>query len=126
MICPPPRSTLFPYTTLLRSTCTVFVKDNISPGTASTPAGSVAITKGGTATGTFIFCSNQLTVVNSPSVSCTAVVSPSTTGTITATGVYTPSDNVHSTSTSPVSNTVTVGLRATSTEIGRASCRERV
>src|SRR2546422_9589743 len=34
-----------------------------------------------------------------------------------STGVYTPSDNVHSTSTSPVSNTVTVGLRATSTVV---------
>src|SRR2546427_6593030 len=45
-------------------TCTVFVKDNISPGTASTPAGSVAITKGGTATGTFSACSSPLTVVN--------------------------------------------------------------
>src|SRR3989449_4860043 len=117
MICPPPRSTLFPYTTLLRSTCTVFVKDNISPGTASTPAGSVAITKGGTATGTFSACSSPLTVVNATTASCTATVTPSTTGTITATGVYTPSDNVHSTSTSPVSNTVTVGLRATSTVV---------
>src|SRR2546425_194837 len=98
-------------------TCTVFVKDNISPGTASTPAGSVAITKGGTATGTFSACSSPLTVVNATTASCTATVTPSTTGTITATGVYTPSDNVHSTSTSPVSNTVTVGLRATSTVV---------
>src|SRR2546422_411637 len=98
-------------------TCTVFVKDNISPGTASTPAGSVAITKGGTATGTFSACSSPLTVVNATTASCTATVTPSTTGTITATGVYTPSDNVHSTSTSPVSNTVTVGLRATTTVV---------
>src|SRR2546425_6906023 len=98
-------------------TCTVFVKDNISPGTASTPAGSVAITKGGTATGTFSACSSPLTVVNATTASCTATVTPSTTDTITATGVYTPSDNVHSTSTSPVSNTVTVGLRATTTVV---------
>src|SRR2546422_3769135 len=94
-------------------TCTVFVKDNISPGTASTPAGSVAITKGGTATGTFSACSSPLTVVNATTASCTATVTPSTTGTITATGVYTPSDNVHSTS-SGTSNTVNVGgTRAT-------------
>src|SRR2546425_13013624 len=73
MIRRPPRSTLFPYTTLFRS--------------------------------------------NATTASCTATVTPSTTGTITATGVYTPSDNVHSTSTSPVSNTVTVGLRATSTVV---------
>src|SRR2546428_439387 len=84
---------------------------------ASTPAGSVAITKGGTATGTFSACSSPLTVVNATTASCTATVTPSTTGTITATGVYTPSDNVHSTSTSPVSNTVTVGLRATTTVV---------
>src|SRR2546426_1669824 len=90
---------------------------NNSPGTASTPAGSVAITKGGTATGTFSACSSPLTVVNATTASCTATVTPSTTGTITATGVYTPSDNVHSTSTSPVSNTVTVGLRTTSTAV---------
>src|SRR2546428_8841621 len=97
-------------------TCTVFVKDNISPGTASTPAGSVAITKGGTATGTFSACSSPLTVVNATTASCTATVTPSTTGTIIATGAYTPSDNVHSTSTGTVrtSNTVNVGgTRAT-------------
>src|SRR2546428_14031341 len=79
---------------------------------SSSDAGSVAITKGGTATGTFSACSSPLTVVNATTASCTATVTPSTTGTITATGVYTPSDNCHSTSTSPVSNTVTVGLRA--------------
>src|SRR3989442_3357901 len=68
---------------------------NISPGTASTPAGSVVITKGGNAVGTFSACSSPLTVVNATTASCTATVTPSTTGTITATGVYTPSDNVH-------------------------------
>src|SRR5256712_8314247 len=94
-------------------TCTVFVKDNISPGTASTPAGSVAITKGGTATGTFSACSSPLTVVNATTASCTATVTPSTTGSIIGSATYTPSDNVHSGS-SGTSNTVNVGgTRAT-------------
>src|SRR2546428_425748 len=94
-------------------TCTVFVKDNISPGTASTPAGSVAITKDGTATGTFSACSSPLTVVNATTASCTATVTPSTTGSIIGSATYTPSDNVHSGS-SGTSNTVNVGgTRAT-------------
>src|SRR3989449_720953 len=98
-------------------TCTAFVKDNISPGTASTPAGSVAITKGGTATGTFSACSSPLTVVNATTASCTATDTKSTRLTITHTYIYTASVCVHSTSTSPVSNTVTVGLRTTSTAV---------
>src|SRR3989454_5213416 len=94
-------------------TCTVFVKDNISPGTASTPAGSVAITKGGNAAGTFSACSSPLTVVNATTASCTATVTPSTTGSIIGSATYTPSDNVHSGS-SGTSNTVNVGgTRAT-------------
>src|SRR5256712_51697 len=94
-------------------TCTVFVKDNISPGTASTPAGSVAITKNGNAVGTFSACSSPLTVVNATTASCTATVTPSTTGSIIGSATYTPSDNVHSGS-SGTSNTVNVGgTRAT-------------
>src|SRR3989442_818706 len=94
-------------------TCTVFVKDNISPGTASTPAGSVVVSKSGTATGTFSACSSPLTVVNATTASCTATVTPSTTGSIIGSATYTPSDNVHSGS-SGTSNTVNVGgTRAT-------------
>src|SRR3989449_2938 len=151
MIRRPPRSTLFPYTTLFRSnvhststspvsntvtvglratttvvtcspasvavgqqvTCTVFVKDNISPGTASTPAGSVVVSNNGNAVGTFSACSSPLTVVNATPASCTATVTQSTTGSIIGSATYTPSDNVHSGS-SGSSNTVNVGgTRAT-------------
>src|SRR5256712_3382063 len=94
-------------------TCTVFVKDNISPGTASTPAGSVVVSNNGNAVGTFSACSSPLTVVNATTASCTATVTPSTTGSIIGSATYTPSDNVHSGS-SGTSNTVNVGgTRAT-------------
>src|SRR3989441_3000146 len=87
MIRPPPRSTLFPYTTLFRSN--------------------------GNAVGMFSACSSPLTVVNATTASCTATVTPSTTGSIIGSATYTPSDNVHSGS-SGTSNTVNVGgTRAT-------------
>src|SRR3989442_3453868 len=88
MIRRPPRSTLFPYTTLFRS-----------------------------AVGTFSACSSPLTVVNATTASCTATVTPSTTGTITATGVYTPSDNVQSSRAHVFSPTTTAARLATTTVV---------
>src|SRR3989449_4148593 len=58
-------------------TCTVFVKDNISPESASLTSGYVSITNGVTSTGTVSACSSTLTVVNATTASCTATVTPS-------------------------------------------------
>src|SRR2546428_4915001 len=127
MIRPPTRSTLFPYTTLFRSsvqigqssTCTASVKDT-SPGTPSTPAGTVDFTNDGS--GSFTGTPCNLGAVNSTTASCSVSFAPSGTSarTETITGTYTPaqSDTFHDSSlgTFPLS-VIVAGLHSTSTSV---------
>src|SRR2546428_307045 len=100
MIRPPTRSTLFPYTTLFRSsvqigqssTCTASVKDT-SPGTPGTPTGTVDFTNDGSGSFTGTPCS--LGAVNSTTANCSVSFAPSGTSarTETITGTYTPAQS---------------------------------
>src|SRR6266852_485440 len=130
---PIPQQTLFTVTVTLRTTstavtcspstvvvaqsvsCTGFVKDTSAAGTASAPLGTVAFTNSGTATGSFIGSPCTLASVNATTSSCTVTFNPTATGTVIANGTYSSTDTVHSGSGPTASNTVTVGLRSTTT-----------
>src|SRR5207245_2309763 len=98
-------------------TCTGFVKDTSAAGTASAPSGTVGFTNGGTATGSFIGSPCTLASVNATTSSCNVTITPTSSGTIIASGTYTSSDTAHSGSGPTASNTVTVNRRTTSTAV---------
>src|SRR2546426_6407082 len=97
------------------TSCTAFVKDNGGAG-ATTPGGTVAFTNTGTASGSFTGTPCNLTTVNATTSSCSASISPTTSGTVVASATYTPNDSVHNTS-SGSSAAVTVNRRQTTTTV---------
>src|SRR5207245_4329114 len=97
-------------------TCTGFVKDTAT-GTPSAPGGTVAFTNGGTATGSFTGSPCTLATVNATTSSCNVTFNPTASGTVIASGTYSPTDNVHSGSGPTAGNTVTVNRRTTSTAV---------
>src|SRR5207245_8992908 len=72
-------------------------------------------TNGGAVTGSFMGSPCTLASVNATTSSCSVTFSATRTGTVIASGTYSSTDTAHSGSGPTASNTVTVGLRATST-----------
>src|SRR5437879_5639237 len=92
-------------------TCTGFVKDTSLAGTASAPLGTVAFTNGGTAIGSFTGSPCTLASVNATTSSCNVTFTPTSAGTVIASGTYSSTDTAHSGSGPTAGNTITVTLR---------------
>src|SRR2546426_914677 len=95
MIRRPPRSTLFPYTTLFRSSvCTATVTDTSATG-ATTPTGSVGFASDGTGTFSLPGTCCSLTAGAAGTASCAVTHTPAVvgTGTHSITGTFVPTSN---------------------------------
>src|SRR5207245_3444449 len=99
------------------TTCTGFVKDTALAGTPSAPGGTIAFTNGGTATGSFTGTPCNLTTVNATTSSCNVTFTPTNSGTVIASGTYSPTDTAHSGSGPTAGNIVNVAKRTTSTVV---------